>query len=83
MLVGGSRFAHCAAVAWSLGNGIDDEIFEAVTQPEVAREGERDFRVMDGSRRRCRAYELRVEIAEVARYLSRLRVVAEAGHSYR
>ena len=25
---------------------------------------------MDGSRRRCRAYELRVEIAEVARYLS-------------
>jgi len=36
---------HGAAVAWPLWHGIDHEVFEAVTQPAGAGEGERDFRV--------------------------------------
>ncbi len=43
--LGWSRSAHRAAVARSLGHGIDDAVSEAVTQPAGAGEGERDFRL--------------------------------------
>ena len=43
--LGWCRSPHGSAVAWSLRHGIDDEVFEAVTQSASAREGERDFRL--------------------------------------
>src|ERR1700751_1345613 len=43
--LGGGRSADGAAVARSLGHGIDDEILEAVTKSADPSEGERDFRL--------------------------------------
>jgi integrase len=44
--LGRCRSPHGAAMAWSLRHGIDDEVFEAVTQPICAGQGERNFRLV-------------------------------------
>src|ERR1022692_227290 len=43
MPMGWRRFAHGAAVARSLRYGIDDAVFEAVTESAREGQGERDF----------------------------------------
>ena len=44
--VGWGRSAYSSAVARSLRYGIDNAVFEAITESADAREGERDFRLV-------------------------------------